>query len=268
MAETGFQLKGNAAQDYERYNVPRIVRPMAEAMFEHVVLRDGDRVLDAACGTGVVTRVAVERRTSLASIVGFDFNAGMLDVARANTPVTDIPVEWQQGDICALPFPASSFDVVLCQQGLQFAPDKPAALAHMRRVLTPDGRLAFSVWSDANPLTAAAADAVRRHINDEAAAGLLSPYALADARIVRKLVDEAGFHAIEMLGIESPIRWPATAHGMAEFMTVTAARSPFTRELTEAHAVLVEEVMAALQRYREGDAFVMTAHSHLVQARA
>ncbi|MCZ6875069.1 MAG: methyltransferase domain-containing protein [bacterium] len=130
-------------------------------LFDQLALHEGDRVLDVAFGTGIVTRVAVERHRNLASIVGFDFNGGMLEVAKANTPTTDTPIEWQQGDMCALPFPDDAFDVVLCQQGLQFAPDKLAALCHMRRVLSPDGRLAFTVWSEVYPLMAATVEEVR-----------------------------------------------------------------------------------------------------------
>ncbi len=268
MAETGYQLKGNAAQQYEQNHVPRILRPMAEAMFEHVSLNEGDRVLDAACGTGIVTRVAVERYGNLVSIVGLDFNAGMLEVARANSPTTHTPIEWQHGDIGALPFPDDCFDIVLCQQGLQFAPDKLAALNNIRRVLSPGGRLAFTVWSEVNPLLAATADAVRRHVSDEAATNLLMVNAWSDTKIIRKLVDEAGFRAIEMRIIVSPMRWPSAADGVAEFITHTAARSPFTREITEARTVIMETTRAALQHYREGDDFVMPASCHLVQARA
>ncbi len=152
MTEIHYQLQGNAPQQFDQKNVPRILRPQAEAMFDQVSLHEGDRVLDVACGTGIVTRVAVERHPNLASIVGLDFNAGMLEIAKANTPKTDIPIEWQQGDMCALAFPDDCFDIILCQQGLQFAPDKLAALRHMRRVLAPGGRLAFTVWSGVDPL--------------------------------------------------------------------------------------------------------------------
>ena len=89
-------------------------------MFAYVTLHIGDRVLDAACGTGIVTCVAAQRFSNLAHIIGVDLNPGMLDVARANTPTTGIPVEWRQGDVGSLPFSDGRFEVVLCQQGLQF----------------------------------------------------------------------------------------------------------------------------------------------------
>jgi ubiquinone/menaquinone biosynthesis C-methylase UbiE len=105
MADTRYQLEGNAPQLYERDTVQTLARPLAELMFEHVSLHAGDRVLDAACGTGIVTRVAAQRFGNLSHIMGVDLNPGMLEVARAHTPTTGVPVEWRQGDVCALPFP-------------------------------------------------------------------------------------------------------------------------------------------------------------------
>jgi ubiquinone/menaquinone biosynthesis C-methylase UbiE len=93
MAETRYQLEGNAPHLYERETVRTLGRPLAERMFAHVSLSAGDRVLDAACGTGIVTRVAVECYGDLGHVVGVDLSAGMLDVARANTPVTRVPIE-------------------------------------------------------------------------------------------------------------------------------------------------------------------------------
>jgi ubiquinone/menaquinone biosynthesis C-methylase UbiE len=148
MAETRYQLEGNAPQLYERETVPTLGRPLAELMLAHVALHAGDRLLDAACGTGIVTRVAVQRYGDLRHVVGVDLNAGMLDVARAHTPASRVPIEWRHGDVCALPFPDGSFEVVLCQQGLQFVPDPGAALREMSRVLVPRGRLAFTVFSE------------------------------------------------------------------------------------------------------------------------
>jgi ubiquinone/menaquinone biosynthesis C-methylase UbiE len=157
MANTRFYLAGNAPQLYERYTVPNLARPQTELMFAHVALQAGDRVLDAACGTGIVTRVAVQRWGNLGHIVGVDLNPGMLNVARANTPATSIPLAWLQGDVCALPFAHGSFDVVLCNQGLQYAQDTLAALREIHRVLMPEGRLAFTVWS-ASPYVVVMAD--------------------------------------------------------------------------------------------------------------
>lgn len=264
MADTErYQLKGNAPQLYELGSVSMIFRPLAELTFEHVSLHEGERVLDAACGTGIITRVAAQRFAHIGNIVGVDLNPGMLDVARENTPTTGVTVEWRQGDVCALPFPDGSFDVVLCQQGLQFVPDKFAALRDMRRVLASGGRLVFTVWIE-SPYHAALADALTRHVNAEAATSCLSPYTLSDAETVRKLMGDTEFRSIDMKVLGVMVRIPTSEDSLFETI---ASRSPFTREIIEARMTIRQEMSAALQIYRNGDDFVIPWKTHLVQAR-
>lgn len=268
MANTRYQLEGNAPQLYERETVPTLGRPLAELMFEHVLLPAGDRVLDAACGTGIVTRVAAQRFRHLAHIVGVDVNPGMLDVARAHTPTTGVLVEWREGDLCALPFPEGRFEVVVCQQGLQFVSNPLAALREMRRVLVPGGRLAFTVFSDVPAYYVALADALTRHVSADAATSCLSRYTLRDAQTLRQLVYAAGFRAIEMRLLEVGRRMPASAASIVEAM----ARAPYARDVAAVeeavrHAI-GQEVHAALHMYRDGDEVIIPHQSHLVQAHA
>jgi 2-polyprenyl-3-methyl-5-hydroxy-6-metoxy-1,4-benzoquinol methylase len=100
-----FQLAGDAAQEYEQHSVPTVMHPHTEVIFEHVSLREGERILDVACGTGIVTCVAVTRFPHMASIVGVDLSPNMLEVARAHTPATRIPVEWRETICVPYPFP-------------------------------------------------------------------------------------------------------------------------------------------------------------------
>ena len=104
----------------------------------------GKSVLDVACGTGIVARVAKAHLGSNAHVVGVDVSPNMLTVAAAVDP----GVEWRQGTADALPVAeGESFDIVVCQQGLQFFSDRLAAVREIRRVLTPAGRLAAAVWT-------------------------------------------------------------------------------------------------------------------------
>jgi ubiquinone/menaquinone biosynthesis C-methylase UbiE len=128
--------RGNAAENYERYFVPAIGAPLASDLIDAASLRPGERVLDVACGTGVVTRLAAGHVGAAGNVSGVDINPGMLAVARENAPAAS-SIEWYEGSAEALPFADATFDVVLCQMGLQFFPDKPKALQEMRRVLTP-----------------------------------------------------------------------------------------------------------------------------------
>jgi ubiquinone/menaquinone biosynthesis C-methylase UbiE len=129
---------------YERWLVDPLFRPWAEVILDELELSPDDRVLDIACGTGIVSRVAVERlRPAGSIIVGVDASSDMLDVARRVAP----DIGWRQGDAGALPLrDGEQFDVVVCQQGLQFFPDKPGAAAEMRRALARGGRVAVATW--------------------------------------------------------------------------------------------------------------------------
>ena len=266
MAETRYQLEGNAPQLYERETVHTLGRPLAELMLARVALHPGDRILDAACGTGIVTRVAVQRHGDLGHAVGVDLNAGMLDVARANSPATRVPIDWRQADVCALPFPEASFEVVLCQQGLQFVPDPLVALREMRRVLVPGGRLAFTVFSEIPVYYEALADALAHYVSADAATSCLSRYTLREATTLRQLVEDAGFGAIEMHVLEVMRRMPASPKSVVEAM----ARAPYARDIAAVEEAVRQaigrEVSAALHAYRDGDAVVIPHRSHLVQA--
>lgn len=267
MADQQYQLDGNAAQLFERDNAQTLGKYLAEQVFNHVELRAGNHVLDAACGTGIVTRVGAQRFGHVGKFVGIDRNNGMLDVARQHTP-TNVLVEWHQGDISALPFPDNCFDVVLCQNGVQFVPDKLAALREIHRVLVSGGRLAFTVWSEIIPYAGAVAEALARHISEEAAVSQLSMFQLRDAATVQEFVKSAGFRDITMQELVVFRQMPASA----EDIIADTARTAFARDVAEAseeaRQALGQEVSAALESYRDGDQLLIPHNSHLVQARA
>src|SRR5215212_5921818 len=106
-----WQLEGTAAELYERYLVPAITALWAADLVRRAAPGSGERVLDVACGTGIVARLAAERMGA-GHIVGLDLNAGMLAVARAVSTGSNPPIMWQEGSALELPFPDGSFDVV------------------------------------------------------------------------------------------------------------------------------------------------------------
>src|SRR5829696_5201905 len=105
-----WQLEENSAEAYERYLVPAIMAPSASRLVERIGLRGGDRVLDVACGTGVVARHAAARVGPAGAVTGLDLNEGMLAVARSEAR----DASFAQGDAAAMPFADDAFDVVLC----------------------------------------------------------------------------------------------------------------------------------------------------------
>ncbi len=140
-----FQVSATAAEQYERYPVRFILGPWAPGLIEAAALQAGQHVLDVACGTGVVTRLAAGQVGETGQVTGLDINPGMLTVARTLPRPAGAPITWQEGSALALPFPDAAFDAVLCQQGLQFFPDRPLAVREIHRVLRPGGRVAVSV---------------------------------------------------------------------------------------------------------------------------
>jgi ubiquinone/menaquinone biosynthesis C-methylase UbiE len=176
---------------YERWLVGPLFRPWAEMALDELELSSGDRVLDIACGTGIVARVARERLGGAGYTVGVDVSADMLAVARAVEPAID----WRQGNAGELPLRSGeTFDVVVCQQGLQFFPDKPAAAAQMRRALTKGGRLAIATWrpDDEIPFFRELRRVAERHLGAIAD----QRYSFGEAAPLEALLRDAGFHEV------------------------------------------------------------------------
>ena len=127
--------------------VPAVFGPWAKHLLDTAALGPGMRVLDVACGTGIVARLAASQVGPTGQVVGLDTNEAMLAVARAQVLPTGAHVEWRQGDAIKLPLRDGEFDTVLCQHGLQYVSDRLAALREMKRVLASGARLGLSVFS-------------------------------------------------------------------------------------------------------------------------
>ena len=135
---------GSIPKLYEMYLVPLIFEPYARDIAKRLSARPISRLLEIACGTGVVSRALASALPESAVIVATDLNQAMLDQAAAVG--TKRPVEWRQADAMQLPFQDATFDAVVCQFGAMFFPDKAKAFAEARRMLGPGGILLFNVW--------------------------------------------------------------------------------------------------------------------------
>lgn len=195
-------MSGTAAQKYEQY-VASFFVPWAEDLVRRASLEAGLSVLDVACGTGVVTRAAGPVLGPTGTIVASDLNEGMLAEARLHN-VEGASVEWRQADATDLPFDSDGFDALLCQQGLQFVPDKAAAVAEMHRVLRPGGVAAVSVWRspENNPYISALADGLSRHLSPEAGQSMLAPCGLGDRDEFFNLFTTTGFTSVTVEAVE------------------------------------------------------------------
>jgi SAM-dependent methyltransferase len=261
-----WQLSGNEPESYELYKVPRLFGPLARLFLASIPLRAGERVLDVACGTGVVARRAAPRVAPSGKVVGLDVNEGMLAVARAHAPEDGVPIEWKQGDATALPFADGAFDVVLCQQGLQFFPDKSRALREMHRVLVPGGILALNVWGKASRYNVALAEALASYHDVNVANRSLAPFALADFQAVRTLVMDAGFSKIELRTAVVMRR----VQPSQEWLLQDTAGQPYAAAISgmdsAVRAAMVREIGAKLKEFWDGDSFAVPTDVHLVYA--
>jgi SAM-dependent methyltransferase len=151
---------GSIPEYYERHLVPVLFDPYAADLVARIAVRDPLRILELACGTGVVTR-RLRAALPTATIVATDLSPAMIALAANAAPAG---VTWQCADAQALPFDDASFDIVVCQFGLMFLPDKVAGFREARRVLAPAGQLLANVWDSpaANPYAAEMAAALAR----------------------------------------------------------------------------------------------------------
>jgi ubiquinone/menaquinone biosynthesis C-methylase UbiE len=177
---------------YERVLVPPLFRPFAEQLVALLKVRPDDSVIDVACGTGIVARIARERLGPEARVVGVDVAPAMLAVARSADP----SIDWRLGHATELPVAdAERFTVATCHQGMQFVPDKAAAVREMQRVLAPGGRVALATWRslDVLPAVRELNAVVERHVGPTADAR----HSFGDAAALEGLLADAGFRDVE-----------------------------------------------------------------------
>jgi ubiquinone/menaquinone biosynthesis C-methylase UbiE len=188
------QQSRSPAETYEQYLGPAISDPWTRVLLEYAAPQPGERVLDVACGTGSVARHVAPMIGAQGKLVALDVNPEMVVVARALPAPAGAIIEWLEGNAISLALANDAFDLVLCQQGLQFFLDRAAALREMRRVLIEGGRVAISMWQalQRHPVYEALFEATARHLGVTIAAVEWS-FSLWDADELRTLLGDAGF---------------------------------------------------------------------------
>lgn len=258
---------GNAAENYEKYFVPAIGKPLASSVLDRASLQPGERVLDIACGTGIVSRLAAEQVGTEGKVVGLDLNPGMLEVARSAAPA-NAPVDWRQADAELLRFPDDSFDVVLCQLGLQFIADKPAAVAEMQRVVAPGGRIVIGVVGPIPRPFAVFEDALTRHIGPEVGPFVGMVFSLHDEGELRDLLEGAGFREIEVHVDHRELQLPAPVEFLWQYVHSTPLVGPVAQADDERRAALERDVVAGWREYTENGATTVPVPMVVVTARS
>lgn len=251
---SGFQLKRGGPEVYELCWVQAQMGRAAEDLVCAAGVTSGQQVLDVACGTGIVARTAAARSGASAKVTGTDVSAGMLEAARRFATNGGFPeIDWIECDAASMPLGDETFDIVLCQQGLQFMPDKPGAVAEMARVLKPGGRLALSVWKTRSALGQAFATVLDREFGEGTTAPWEMVYSLGNRDRLRELAEGAGLRDVHVSLDVKFARYPDTS----AFITGALAGSPLAGTLADLpddeHQRLVDDITAELAECQDDD---------------
>ncbi|MCP4135264.1 MAG: class I SAM-dependent methyltransferase [bacterium] len=264
--KNGWQLKESGPEAYEKYIVPAFAGGWAQGLIERAGLKPGERVLDAACGTGIVARNAAAAVGTAGKVTGVDVNEVVLEKARQLGGAGGI--EWLCGSAVDLPVPDGEYDAVLCQQGLQYFPDRDRALKEMFRALVPGGRVLLSVWRSMEyfPFYMALRKALEQYISPGAAAGLESAFVMKEPGMLKELLRKAGFADIMVHLDIRQMRYP----NPEEFITGGMAASPFAPDYfaldEKVQKEMLRTICESLTGYIDDEGLAAPMEAYVVRA--
>lgn len=264
-----------SARIYNERAVPALFIPWGRRLLEDVPIGRGQDILDVACGSGAVTRLAAAKVGINGSLTGLDMNPGMLEIARESCRYVQPEIDWRQGDATDMPFDDEGFDTVVCQQGVQFIPDKSAALKEIHRVLRPGGWLGFTVWrgTDRLPGYHALCKALEEHVGTDAADVMRTPFSAGDMEDLRQVTKQAGFPYVQVSVEVGEVRF-ASAREFAQLNIDAVPPGPkghlkamYESVSEENREALMKEVERSLAAYTDDEGVVWPMEAVLVVAR-
>ncbi len=224
-------FSGSVPKVYHSHLVPLIFEPYARDMAGRVKVGAGERVLELACGTGVVTKELVKGMVGSARLTATDLNEGMLELARPYVGA-DARVTYEKVDACELPYEDGSFDAIACQFGVMFFPDKVKAMREARRALKRGGRYVFNVWDslEHNPIARTLHETVAGMFASDPPMFLPKlPFGWFDRGEIERVVRAGGFERCEMEAVEFVCAAPSAEEGARGFLEGT----PVVAQLAE-----------------------------------
>jgi ubiquinone/menaquinone biosynthesis C-methylase UbiE len=240
---------GTGAENYQRYFVPSIAIPVSGDLLRAANLQSGERVLDVACGTGLIARLAAEQVGSSGSVAAIDIAPDMIAVAEATSSPSAPRIGWHVGDATSLPFPDDSYDVVLCQMGLMFMADRSAAVAEMLRVLAPRGRLVVSTPGRIPALFEIMEQAIVDHIKAELGGFVRAVFSMHDREAVATLLRDAGLDDVSSTLSTVTLRLPSPPAFLWQYINLTPI-GPFVAQAPEsAQSAMEQQVVDGWQPY-------------------
>jgi SAM-dependent methyltransferase len=266
MSASDARFAGSIPALYDRCMVPMLFAPYAEDLARRVAAVHPADILETAAGTGVVT-AALGRLVPDARIVATDLNQAMLEVAARH--VDPAHVVLRQADAQSLPFVDASFDVVLCQFGVMFFPDRVAAYREAARVLRPGGHLLFNVWTrlEDNPVPRAVADALAA-LFPENPPGFFrrGPHGYHDpGRVIAELSD-AGFDQLSFETVEKRCRPTSAQDTAVGFCHGSPVRAEIEANGADALDRATEAVAVALSALRGANGIDEPMSAHMFSA--
>ncbi len=251
--------------DYEQIMVPAIFGVWAPVMADFVNPIEGERVLDVACGTGVVAKELYKHVQPNGSVVGYDSNAEMLATASEISRA----IHWREGDAMDLPFEDGCFDLVTCQQGYQFFPDRLKAASEAYRVLNHAGRIGVSAWCSLskNPGQAAVVAAVEEHVDLNAAKIVGSSFGLGDESELKEIFSAAGFRELKLITETRPARFPSPEDLVNGLLRGGALARLGVKLSADVMAQIKRQVREVLKSYQTADELVFPMSANLALAR-
>jgi ubiquinone/menaquinone biosynthesis C-methylase UbiE len=242
-------FSGTAAENYQRYFVPTIATAVSEELLRTADLKTGERVVDIACGTGLIARLAAERVGPTGSVTGVDVAAEMIDVARSVAAVPEPRIEWHVADAKALPLPDESCDVATCQMGLMFMEDRSGALAETRRVLVPGGRIVVNTPGRIQPLFEQLEEAIVQHIDADLGVFVRAVFSMDQPEMLASLLNDAGFNEVSAVETNATLRLPAPVEFLWQYIHLTPMGPFVAKASDEARSAMEQQVVERWQPY-------------------
>ena len=201
------QVISSAAEIYQEFFVPALFQEWTDIVLDAARVKEGQHILDVACGTGVLARSAKKRVGANGRVVGLDINDGMLTVARQISS----DIVWKEGNAQNLPFPDNHFDTVVSQFALMFFEDRQSAIHEMLRTVRSGRWVTIAVWGslEETPGYAKMVKLLQRLFDEDVANGLRAPYNLGDKDVLCTVLEEANIDDYEIDTIVGTARFPS-----------------------------------------------------------